>query len=106
MSRRSFDHLHAELSVEIGRLVPRYALWIRLQELGLTPGDLARADVLHFVRDALDAFLQAEGLKLADRRRRRLERRLRRFDPAVPTPYETMERIFSGFDRRDSAPKA
>ena len=98
MSRRSFDHFHAELSVEIGKLVPRYALWLEVRELGLDPGHLTRADLVELASARLDPFLAFEGLVLPDRARRRLLRRLRRYDPAVPTPYEVMERLFAGVD--------
>ena len=96
MSRRSFDHFHAELSVEIGKLVPRYALWLRLRDAGLDPDQVATAEVVDFFDAHLDAFLAEEGLVLAPRRRTRLRRRLERYDPAIPTPYETMQRIFGG----------
>ena len=95
MRRRCFDHLHAELSVEIGRLVPRYALWMSVQEAGYDPDTLERRQLLRFLEDHLAAFLCDEGLALPPRRRARLCRRLQHFDPDVPTPYETMERIFS-----------
>ena len=98
MSRRSFDHFHAELSVEIGRLVPRYALWLEVRELGLDPGELGAADLVALASGALDPFLAFEGLILPDRARRRLVRRLRRYDPALATPYEVMERLFARAD--------
>ena len=104
MSRRSFDHLHAELSVEIGRLVPRYPLWLEVQEAGFEPGDLKRDETLLFVDGHLTAFLRGEGLSLTDRQKRRLVRRVRGFDPGVPTPYETMERMFSSLDDHAGRP--
>jgi len=94
LARRCFDHLHAELSVEIGTLVPRYPLWIRVQEAGFDPDGFEASQLLSFVDEHLEPFLVEEGLELSPRRRTRLLRRLRRFDPNVPTPYETMERIF------------
>lgn len=109
MSRRGFDHFHAELSVEIGRLVPRYALWLRMQETGCEPATLSAREALHFMATDLDAFLGAEGLELTQRAKRRLERRVRRFDPRHPTPYETMQRMFSGVDagkRQGPPPRA
>lgn len=95
MRRRSFDHLHAELSVEIGTLVPRYALWVSVREAGLDPDRLESGHLARFVDERLARFLAEEGLALPTRRLQRLRRRLVRFDPSVPTPYETMERIFS-----------
>ncbi len=95
MRRRCFDHLHAELSVEIGRLVPRYALWISLQEAGYDPDALAAHQLRRYLDERLGAFLLSEDLELTPKRLERLRRRLRRFDPNVPTPYETMQRIFA-----------
>ena len=100
VSRRSFDHFHAELSVEIGKLVPRYALWLEVQEAGFEPDALKTGDTLRFIHAHLAAFLRSEGLSLSDRKSRRLNRRLRQFDPDVPTPYETMERLFSSPDKQ------
>jgi hypothetical protein len=86
--RRVFDHLHAELSVEVGRVVPRYALWLRLRAAGLDPERLTSAQGLAFCRRHLPAFLGELGLSLAPRPARRLEREIGRFDPTRPTPYE------------------
>lgn len=91
--RRVFDHLHAELSVGVGRLVPRYALWLRLREAGLDPERLSREQALGFCRRHLGAFLAELGLALAPRPARRLEREIGRFDPARPTPYERAARV-------------
>jgi len=92
--RRSFDHLHAELSVELGIRVPRYALWIAVQEAGLDPDLLDSHDTTRFFDEYLPAFLDEAGLALSTRGRKRLRRRILRFDPHRPTPYETMERMF------------
>lgn len=94
MRRRCFDHLHAELSVEIGSLVPRYALWIAVQEAGLDPDRLESSELTRFLDAHLSGFLGDVGLSLTPRRLLRLQRRIGRFDPSVPTPYETMQRIF------------
>lgn len=91
--RRVFDHFHAELSVHLGRLVPRYALWLCLREAGVDPERLTRDQALTFCRQRLPAFLAAHGLQLARRPARRLERELRRFDPDRPTPYEHAARV-------------
>jgi hypothetical protein len=88
-----FDHFHAELSVQVGRLVPRYALWLGLREAGVDPERLTRDQALAFCRERLPAFLAARGLRLAPRPARRLERELRRFDPVRPTPYEQAARL-------------
>ncbi len=75
--------------------MPRYALWMSVQEAGYDPDALAPHELRRFLGEQLSRFLHAEGLALAPRRLERLRRRLRRFDPSVPTPYETMERIFA-----------
>ena len=106
VSRRCFDHFHAELSVEIGKLVPRYALWLRMQEVGLEPTDLSGSQTARFMEAELDAFLASEGLGLAERPKMRLIRRMHRFDPSQPTPYETMQRLFSAPERRNPGPRA
>lgn len=74
--------------------MPRYALWIHVQEAGLDPEALPPSDAVAYLDRHLDAFLGEAGLQLAPRGRVRLRRRLRRFDPSTPTPYETMERLF------------
>lgn len=93
MGRRRFAHLHAELSVAVGTLVPRWDLWLHLEELGWPPERLTREAVLAFHRFHLDAFLAERGLALAPRASRRLARALGRFDPGRPTPEEVMERL-------------
>ncbi len=93
--RRRFDHFIVELSVTLGRLAPRYPLWLRLQEHGEDPATLSW-DALHaFIELDLEETLAEHGLALSDRMQRKLIRRLRHFDPTQPTPYETMERLFS-----------
>jgi len=91
--RRVFDHLHAEISVGVARVVPRYALWLRLRETGLDPERLTREQALGFCRRHLTAFLGELGLALARRPARRLEREIGRFDPARPTPYDRAARV-------------
>jgi hypothetical protein len=95
VQRKRFDHLLVELSVSVGRVVPRYALWLLLQELGHDPELLSREAVLAFLDEQLEAFLAEHDLGLSAREDRRLRRSLERYDPAYPTPYETMERLFS-----------
>jgi hypothetical protein len=91
--RRVFDHLHAEVSVGVGELVPRYALWLRMRESGADPDRLTRDEALAFCRRHLSAFLHERGLALARRPARRLEREIGRFDPTRPTPYERAARV-------------
>jgi len=93
LGRRVFDHLHAEVSVGVGRVVPRYALWLRLRESGIDPERMSREQALAFCRRDLAGFLGELGLALARRPARRLEREIGRFDPARPTPYERAARV-------------
>lgn len=93
--RRWFDHLFAELSVELGRLAPRYPLWIRIGELGVDPARLRGEDVVSFCDLHLAGFLADHGLTLSTRRRRKLARNLSRFDPYRQTPSDHMARIAS-----------
>jgi hypothetical protein len=91
--RRAFDHLHAELSIGVGSVVPRYALWLRLRELGLDPETLDREQALAFCRSHARPFLADLGFPLAPRAARRIEKALVRFDPCVPTPSELIARL-------------
>jgi len=94
MLRRRFDHLFVELSVAADELVPRYALWLRLHELGWDPVRLDRDEVLAFADDHLAGFLAEHDLRIRPRALRILRRRLRGFDPEQPTPEEVFERLF------------
>jgi len=100
--RRWFEHFFAELSVEVGRLVPRYALWLRLGELGVDPARLCRRDIDSFCDLHLKQFLAEHDLALSGRHRRRLLRSLSRFDPRHPRPDEHLARISSP---RGSSPR-
>lgn len=93
MGRRRFDHLVIELSLALGRRVPRYDLWLRVHDNGLDPERLSRESAVSFCRGPLSRFLADHGLRLSGRARRRLERSVRRYDPALPTPYERMASI-------------
>jgi hypothetical protein len=88
VGRRRFDHFFAEASVAAGRRLPRLAFWLAVHDGGFDPESLSRDDALAFCRRGLPAFLAQHGLALAPRARRRLEREMRRYDPARPTPYE------------------
>ncbi|MBW2243875.1 MAG: hypothetical protein JRH01_17990 [Deltaproteobacteria bacterium] len=90
--RRGFDHLHAELSVAAGLALPSYALWLCLREAGRDPERLSRDDLLAALEGELAGFLRDRGLRLAPRRNRGLQRRLRVFDPQTPTPEELLAR--------------
>ena len=86
--RRRFDHLVVELSVAVGCVLPRYALWLRMHESGLNPEHLSREQALAFCDAPVTAFLGERGLALPSRARRRLLREIQRFDPNVLSPYE------------------
>lgn len=93
MRRRRFDHLAVELSVEVGRAVPRWALWNAMHEQGLDPEDLSAPAALAFCDGPLDAFLRDQGLRLGRRHARRLRRRVARYDPSHPSPEELFARL-------------
>lgn len=102
MPRRYFDHMYDEISVAAGKRVSRYGLWLLVWEAGGDPEDLTREQVRAFVDEPLDALLREEGVRLADRIRKRLERTLVGFDPTHPTPAEwmagTLERRAEGLE--------
>jgi hypothetical protein len=93
VSRRLFDHLHAEISVHVGMRIPRYALWLRLHDLGHDPEMLTPREATAFCRGKLGAFLAQRGLDLDGRALRHLHRSVSRFDPEKLTPYEHMVRL-------------
>ena len=93
MDRKRFDYFHVELCCALGQLVPRYALWLELQERGLCPEALSRQGLLAFYDHHLDGFLARQRSVFGPRLRRRLRRRLERYDPRIATPYELMERL-------------
>lgn len=95
MGRRRFEHLVVELSVAIGGPIPRYALWLRLGELGWNPEALSHRAVMSFYDEHLQDFLHDCGATLTARKARRLRRSLKRFDPRHLSPYEQMERFGS-----------
>lgn len=96
MRRRGFDHLFAELSVAVGRRLPRWDLWLRLRELDLDPDRLSRADAIRFCDAHLESYLGERGLRLSERGVRRLRRAVGRCDPRHPTPAEVMARLTGG----------
>lgn len=88
MSRRRFDHLFEEISVQIGRLAPRYALWLHLREQGLDPERLTREETVAFCRNGLTRFLHEHELTLSRRQSLTLLRAVARHDPSVRSPAE------------------
>jgi len=93
VSRRLFDHLHAEISVHIGSRIPRYALWLRLHDCGHDPEALTPSEATAFCRGSLGSFLAQRGYDLDGRALHRLHRTVGRFDPERLTPYEHMARL-------------
>jgi hypothetical protein len=88
--RRRFNHLIAELSELADRPVDRYALWLRLHELGLQPETLSHLQVLRFCDRHLEGFLSDQGLTISRRGRRKLLRILTRDEPIPPVPDESL----------------
>jgi hypothetical protein len=93
VQRRRFDHLFIELSVEVGRALPRYDLWLALRGCGHDPEALTRHAVLAFYDGPLQSFLRTNGLALAPRNARRLRKRLAGFDPRHAAPEEIFARL-------------
>ena len=91
--RRRFDHLYEEICLALGRLLPRYALWLHMSEVELDPERLSRKQAVRFCREHLDDFLFEHGAELSGRPARRLLRNVERFDPQLRTPYEHMARL-------------
>ena len=90
MRRRRFNHLVAELSELADRDIDRYALWLRLHELGLQPETLSHLQVLRFCDRHLEGFLADLGLTISRRARRKLHRILTRDEPVPPVPDESL----------------
>jgi len=88
--RTRFDHLAVELSVAVGALIPRYALWLRLHELGQDPETLSGEAAAAFCGGPAKHFLAEHGYGLSWGARRRLVRSVARFDPARPTPEQCL----------------
>ena len=95
MHRRYFEHIYAEICVAMNRRISRYDLWLRLGDSG-DADDLTSHDARYFVENHLCAVLAEAGGSLGDRARRRLEKRILRFDPHHPTPEEWLTRVFDG----------
>ena len=91
MNRRLFDHLYAEISVAVGVRVPRYALWLDLQDLGWNPDSISTHQALAFIEREMAPFLAQFGLAIPPRACRRLRRLVVQFDPTRPTPFERFE---------------
>lgn len=92
MGRRRFDHLAIEVSLAVGCRIPRYELWLSMHDHGCNPEGLSRENALSFCGAPLVAFLADRGWLLSERRLRRIQRAVRRYDPSVPSPYERLAR--------------
>jgi len=93
VSRKLFNHLFIELSVSIGKRVPRYALWLELHDLGWNPESLQVTEALAFCDGPMEAFLANRGMRISRRARKRLRKDLANFDPSRPLPQEIFERL-------------
>jgi hypothetical protein len=91
MSRQLFNHLFVELSVCVGTRIPRYALWLRLHDLGCNPEALRLSDALAFCDGPVDTFLADRGFSLTRRAQRRLRKSLAKFDPLRPLPKDLLD---------------
>jgi len=93
MDRRRFDHLVRELSHELDEAVPRFALWLRVHEVGLDPENLSRDEAVSLCGGFLKRFLRERGCRLSTLARRRLRRSVARFEPPVATPEGPVEAL-------------
>ena len=93
VSRKLFNHLFVELSVSIGKRVPRYALWLELHDLGWDPESLCVPEAIAFCDGPMEAFLNDRGMKISRRAHKRLRKDLASFDPSRPLPQEIFERL-------------
>ena len=91
MDRRRFDHLFVELSLACGELVPRFRLWLFLQENGAQPDDLSRSDALAFCKHGTAIFLAQECLQITRWQRYRLLRRIAAFEPDLSPRADVFE---------------
>jgi len=96
MQRRFFEHLYCEVCVAVDRRISRYDLWLLMWEGGGDPDELTQEQAAYFIENNLTALLAEESCLLSPRARKRLERRILRFDPRHPTPEEWLESIFEG----------
>ena len=93
VSRKLFNHLFVELSVSIGKRVPRYALWLELHDLGWNPESLQVAEALAVCDGPMEGFLTDRGMKISPRARQQLRGELASFDPSRALPQEIFERL-------------
>jgi hypothetical protein len=96
VTQRGFEFLFQEICLALGRRMSRYELWLAVWNTGGDPEELHPAEVRIFVDTGLDALLADQGGALSPSARRRLGRRLLRFDPRHPTPEECFARWQDG----------
>jgi len=87
MGRKVFNHIHAELSLLAGKLIPRMELWGEVGE-SYDPRTLTKEQALQFLTDKLGPDSK-------------VVKSFKRWDPEADTPEEIMERICEGFRRSD-----
>ncbi len=90
MGRSRFDHLAIEVSVAVGRAIPRYPLWLQLHENGADPEALSRDAAIDFCEGPLQHFLADLGFWLSLREKRQLLKGVTRFDPEQPSPADRL----------------
>jgi hypothetical protein len=93
VGRRRFDHLFIEISLAVDALVPRYALWLRIHELGFDPDSLSGEQATALCDGPLRSFLSECGFWLSPRAEGRVRRAVEGFDPRVQTPEEHLARL-------------
>lgn len=94
MDRRRFDFFYLELCCAVNARLPRYALWLAVEQASeASAAGGMREAILHFIDAQLDAFLGRERSRISPRRRRQLRRRIARHRPEFSTPSEVMLRL-------------
>ncbi len=93
MGRRRFDFFYIELCCALGHRISRYSLWLALHEHGFDAERLGRSALMHFFDAHLDVFLATAACVIEPHTRRKLRRKITRYDPEIATPYEIMERL-------------
>jgi hypothetical protein len=88
LGRRRFDNLHAELSLALRVVIPRYELWLELHQWDMDPESLTQEQAMAFCEGPLASYLHRSGLSLRPRALRRLCRKIAKYDPTLLTPDE------------------
>ena len=91
--RQRFDHLVEEISLAVGRPIPRYRLWLRFHEHGCDPETITANMAVAFCDGPLHGFLQEEGLRIGNWARRRLRKEVEHFDPRPPRREERLDAL-------------